>query len=239
MDFVAKCVSPRSRKIFERLRNYISFRIVVSVSVLVANLILIAAHDFQMPPLAIVIHVIMMDLTVLVISHDKVFPSQKPCKWKLGELAAVSIIIGLIGAVEVATAFWLAREGSLYFTADLSQDELRAIVYLALSLGSQLSIFCVRTRSLFFTRRPGISLLIAVGLSVITAVLISVYVQFIEKQQGILWVDCSAVIVLCVCGFLVKDVVKTLLYNAFEQMEKASRQQQIFYEQNKELLLEM
>ena len=130
-------------KIFERLRNYFSFRIVVSASVLCANLILIAAHDFSLPPLAIVFHVILMDLTVLVISYDKVcllwrlffvtspitkvYPSPKPSEWKLAELAIVSLVVGVIGAFEVATCFWVARGGLMFFSKNLSDNELRAI----------------------------------------------------------------------------------------------------------------
>ena len=52
-----------------------------------SSLLLLALYDFQLPPLAIVFHIILMDATVLMTAKDRVEPSVQPCQWKLGELA--------------------------------------------------------------------------------------------------------------------------------------------------------
>jgi H+-transporting ATPase len=62
----------RARKIFERLRNYLLFRISISISILSCSFILLLAHSFSLPPLALVVLVICLDLTVLASSKDKV-----------------------------------------------------------------------------------------------------------------------------------------------------------------------
>ncbi len=91
----------RARKIFERLRNYLLFRINISISVLCCSFTLLLAHEFQLPPLALVVLVISLDLTVLAASKDKVFPDRKPSKWKMGELVTLSAVLGVLGALEV------------------------------------------------------------------------------------------------------------------------------------------
>lgn len=93
----------RARKIFERLRNYLLFRVNISISVLLCSFILLLAHDFSLPPLALVVLVICLDLTVLAASKDKVFPERKPSKWKMGELITLSAVFGVLGALEVKT----------------------------------------------------------------------------------------------------------------------------------------
>ena len=228
----------RARKIFERLRNYLLFRISISISVLCCSFVLLLAHQFALPPLALVVLVICLDLTVLASSKDKVFPAQKPSEWRLGELVALAAVLGLLGTLEGCAAYWLGSSSALFFSEGLSDEELAALVYLALSLGSQLSIFVCRTRSLFFSRRPGWSLAITVGLGLLTAVLISVFAVF-EGFRGAIVKDCAGVLLICLAFFLLKDIVKVLVLQGFKFREKSHRKHEQFYEENRKLLSDM
>ncbi len=68
------------------------------------------------------------------------------------------------------------------------------IIYLALSVGGQLTVFVSRTRHSFWSRRPGYSLLIACVGAQICATLISVYLPYtfkIDSYIGIAYADGS------------------------------------------------
>jgi magnesium-transporting ATPase (P-type) len=249
------------------------FRINISISVLCCSFILLLAHDFQLPPLALVVLVICLDLTVLAASKDKVFPDRKPSKWKMGELVTLSAVLGVLGALEGCAAYWLGESSSLvsktnkqtksihlslqFFSEGLTNEELAALVYLALSLGSQLSIFVCRTRSLFFSRRPGWSLFATVALGLVTACLISVFAVFEGFKGAIvkgnchfflfcffswtyeLFTDCAAVLLICLCFFIIKDVVKVLILQAFKYREKSHQKHLRFFEENRKLLQDL
>ncbi len=143
-----------------------------------------------------------------------------------------------------------------FFSEGLTNEELAALVYLALSLGSQLSIFVCRTRSLFFSRRPGWSLFATVALGLLTACLISVFAVFEGFKGAIvkgnchffflfvsltyeLLTDCAAVLLICLCFFIIKDVVKVLILQAFKYREKSHQKHLRFFEENRKLLQDL
>lgn len=215
----------RARVTFERLRNYISFRIAISINVLLSSLLLLIFYDFQLPSLSIVFHIILMDLTVLMTAKDKVNASLKPCEWRLAELAVVSVGVGIISVMEVCSVYWLAGQASFFYSSTLSQDELRALVYLTLAIGSQLCIFVVRTRTLFFSRRPGWGLLLAVLVGAVVATIISMFASSIMIGfKAILFRDVLCTMCILVVGFLIKDISKYVILMAFDSMRRSDKQ---------------
>jgi hypothetical protein len=153
-------------------------------------------------------------------------------------MVVLAVVLGVLGALEGCAAYWLGSSSALFFSEGLSDEELAAIVYLALSLGSQLSIFVCRTRSLFFSRRPGWSLAATVGLGLVTAALISVFAVF-EGFHGAIAKDCAAVLLICLGFFLLKDMVKVLVLQGFRFREKSHRKHEQFYAENRKLLQDM
>ncbi len=182
-------------------------------------------YDFQLPPLAIVFHIILMDLTVLMMAKDRVEPSVQPCQWNLGELATVASVVGLMSVFEVLLVYWLASSSALFYSDELSREELRALVYLALAVGSQLTIFVVRTRTLFFARRPGVGLLVAVGVSALVATLISVFCNetVMVGFQGVVVADAACTILVVILSFLLKDAAKFAVLAAFDRVNESDR----------------
>lgn len=188
-------------------------------------MLLLAIYDFQLPPLAIVLHIILMDATVLMTAKDRVEPSVQPCQWRLGELATVSSVVGLLSVFEVLLVYWLARSSALFYSDALSREELRALVYLALAMGSQLTIFVVRTRTLFFARRPGVGLVAAVAVSAVVATLVSVFCNesVMVGFRGVVAADAACTVCVVLVAFLVKDVVKFAVLAAFERVRDTQR----------------
>jgi len=89
----------RSRKIFQRMKNYCIYRITCTVNLLLFFSISIVAIDFSIPTLCLVILVILNDGTIMTISHDKVIPSKKPEKWKLLIVTAIAAIVGCLATL--------------------------------------------------------------------------------------------------------------------------------------------
>lgn len=216
-----------ARATFERLRNYISFRVAISTNVLLSTLLLLALYDFQLPPLAIVIHIVLMDVTVIMSSKDHVQASLVPCQWRLMELFAVAGTVGLLSVVEVCSVYWLASQSALFYSAALSRDELRALVYLTLSIGSQLCIFVVRTRSLFFSRRPGLGLALAVAGSACIATCVAIFASssVLTGVKGVVATDALCTLCVLAVGFLIKDLCKYAMLMAFDRMRTDKERQ--------------
>ena len=225
----------RSRKLFQRIRNYLLFRISISISIMLCSLLLIVLHDFSLPPLALVVLVIALDVAALATAKDKVSPSRSPSQWRIKQLIAMAVLLGIVGAMEGCAAYWIGASGGLFFSSDLSDSELSALVYLALSFGSQLSVFVCRTESSFFTRRPGWSLLITVALGCATGLAIGLFAEF-EGFSSLIWKDAGCVLVLCVLFFLLKDLLKVFALQGFQYMEKKNQEDELFFSQNRKLL---
>jgi H+-transporting ATPase len=79
--------------------------------------------------------------------------------------------------------------GDTYTCGDyVGWSELMTVIYLALSVGGQLTVFVSRTRHSFWSRRPGYALLVACIGAQICATLISVYLPYsfkIDSYVGI------------------------------------------------------
>lgn len=89
----------RSRKIFQRLQNYITYRVYMSVFLLLFFFIAISSVDFRFPPVLIIFMCLILDLATMSLAYDKVFPSAKPNQWKLLRLILLASVIGLSAAM--------------------------------------------------------------------------------------------------------------------------------------------
>ena len=116
----------RSRKIFQRMRNYTLYRIACTIQLLLFFFIAILAirpsvyygvsnytdvviinpldtttagnpaPAFLLPVISLVVITILNDGTIITIAHDKVIPDRLPQRWKLGEVVIISTVLGLV-----------------------------------------------------------------------------------------------------------------------------------------------
>ena len=86
----------RSRKIFQRMKNYCIYRITCTIQLLLFFTIAIIALNFSVPAICLVLLTLLNDGTVLTISYDKVIPAKKPETWKLPVIYGISVVIGVI-----------------------------------------------------------------------------------------------------------------------------------------------
>jgi H+-transporting ATPase len=114
--FLARCI-------FQRMRNYIIYRIACTIQLLCffffacltvlpndaymygtasnANFTGDAAHpsSFTLPVISLVIITILNDGCMITISSDNVTPERKPQKWSMYEMVFIAVIIGLVACI--------------------------------------------------------------------------------------------------------------------------------------------
>lgn len=115
----------------------------------------------------------------------------------------------VLGMATVLGVFAMLRSFSILYLGEgvfhLSQDTLRTLVYLNLSIGRHLTVFAARTRGPFWSIKPAPILLIAVVGTQLVATLIAVY-ELLMTPLG--WIYAGIVWGYCIVLFLVQDRVK-------------------------------
>jgi len=168
-----------SRVIFQRMRSYSTYAISVTVRLVLTFFLLTAIWDFLYPTLIIVILAITNDGTILTISRDRVKPSPKPDRWNLFQIFGTSIVIGSYLTCSTIILFLLSNDtrafNNWFSLHRLGDEQLRAIIYLNISITGFLSLFFIRTTKWFWEIRPDWFLLGALVVSQTAATFLSVY----------------------------------------------------------------
>jgi len=139
----------RSRKIFQRMRNYVMYRIACSFQLLIFLFISVLtikpqayfgtvsvnSHAFVLPVTALVIITILNDGTIITISHDKVIPDNSPSKWLLPEAVGIASALGFCTTV---ASYLLLRAGTICANPNISQT----LATIASDTGAARSVVC-------------------------------------------------------------------------------------------------
>jgi len=114
----------RARKIFQRLKNYVIYRINATIQILFFMSISVLALDeyqcagaecstkpFRLPAIVLVVIAIVNDFTIMSIAYDNVFPSPAPEQWQLKKICTVACSLGMLVCLSVPRlpqlqAFW-------------------------------------------------------------------------------------------------------------------------------------
>jgi H+-transporting ATPase len=199
-----------SRKIFQRMTNYAIYRISETVALL--GFLTLAILLFKMYPVTaimIVLLAILNDGAILSIAYDNVRHRNEPQAWDMRRVLGVATVLGLFAMLR---SFGILYVGDTVF--HLSDDMLRTLVYLNLSVGGHLTLFAARTHGPFWSIRPAPILLIAVLGTQVAATLIAVHGLLMTPigwtYAGIVWGYCLVL-------FLIQDQVKLLGYRMFSE----------------------
>lgn len=201
----------RARKIFQRMKNFCTYRIACTIQLLVFFFISMVSFDpndyachgvggcddlpntFSLPVVALVIITVLNDGTIISIAYDRVTVSKKPDQWDLfliyvnactlGGIAFVSsLILLLLGLDNMAGDDPNSLLNAFGINA-FEYGELLTCVYLKVSLSDFMTVFTARTSSWFWTRTPGKVLLAAAGVATFAATIMSVY-WFLDVNAG-------------------------------------------------------
>eukprot|EP00762_Andalucia_godoyi_P000228 ANDGO_02345.mRNA.1 ATPase 3 len=203
----------RSRKVFERMKNYALYRINVSFSLLFFFFITIVFMNLSLPAIVVVLLALMLDAVVLGISKDFVRPDdiRKPCFWDLPVVLSVSVAMGLLSAALSVLVLIIFRQKYIlpYSYTDL---EVMSIAFLQIALLNEMDVFIARCRYAFFTKRPGKALTAGSFVGMIVVTLLGVYWPFGSGMEPAGWAAAGLVWALCIICCIILDLGKLLAY---------------------------
>ena len=194
-----------SRKIFQRMTNYATYRIAETIRVLAfVTLSIIAFQFYPVTALMIVLLALLNDMPIITIAYDNVRLSPKPERWNMRRLLVVSTFLGAIGVVSSFVLLYIGLD-----VLHLNTDVIQSFILLKLAVAGHLTLFVARTKGPFWTIRPGRSLFSAVELTKVVATVITVYGILLP---AIGWNLALLVWVYALAWFLVQDFLKVRLY---------------------------
>jgi H+-transporting ATPase len=194
-----------SRKIFQRMTNYSTYRIAETIRVLLFITSSILIFEFYpVTPLMIVLLALLNDLPIMTIAYDNVKYSDKSERWDMQTLLGIATFLGIIG---VFSSFGMLYIG--YEVLKLDSLVLQSFIYLKLSVAGHLTVFVARTKGPFWSVKPAKPLLFAVIITQLVATLITVY-GILLPAMG--WELAAIVWGYALALFVVTDFAKVRLY---------------------------
>ncbi len=193
----------QSRQIFERMTSYAIYRIAETIRVLLLiSISIVAFNFFPVTAVMIVLLALLNDGAILSIAYDNVATAPRPVRWEMRDVLTIATALGVIGVV--------ASFGLFAFThvvLGTSDDVVRTLMYLKLSVAGHLTVFVARTRDRFWRSRPATVLVGAVIGTQIVATLLAVFGIFMTP---IGWWRAAVIWVYALGWLVVNDEVKIL-----------------------------
>ncbi len=194
-----------SRKIFQRMTNYCTYRIAETIRILLfMTASILIFKFFPITALMLVLLALLNDLPIMTIAYDNVKYSDKPEKWEMRNLLSVATFLGVIG---VFSTF-----GILYIGLDvlkLNLVVLQSFIYLKLAVAGNMTVFVARTKGHFWSVKPAKQLLFASIAVQLTAIMLTVY-GILLPAMG--WVLAALVWSYAFAFFFMTDLAKVHLY---------------------------
>ncbi|KXS21078.1 plasma-membrane proton-e [Gonapodya prolifera JEL478] len=159
-----------SRAIFQRMRSYAVYRIASTIHFLVFFFITLLAFKFSLPDKLIILIAVMNDAATLVIAIDNTKISQKPDKWRIGQLLTLSFVLAICITGLSFAHYFIARD-----VFNLPVEQIQTIMYLQISSCPHFMIFSTRLPSWFWENRPSWLFILAVGGTQVFALFMSIF----------------------------------------------------------------
>jgi len=201
------------RVIYERITAWILSKIVRTLQIAVfVVLSYLLTGNYVVSAFAIILYFFMTDFVKIALSTDCQKWSRKPDTWNVVGLVKVSSILSALIIVESFALLYVALN---IFHLTVADQTLFTFTFEILFYSAMFLIFNVRERGHFWDSRPSRTLLIAIILSMIAAVVVTTVglpgFKPIPLTQTFFVVSCSAAF-----SLLFNDLVKFLLVKKTE-----------------------
>ncbi len=198
-----------SRKIFQRMTNYCTYRIAETIRILLFMTSAIVIFQFYpVTALMLVLLALLNDLPIMTIAYDNVKYSDKPEKWDMRTLLGIATFLGIIGVFSTFGIFYIGL-----VVLKLNPLILQSFIYLKLSVAGHLTVFVARTKGHFWSVKPAKPLLFAVIATQLTATIITVY-GILLPAMG--WELAALVWGYALLLFVLTDFAKVRLYKLLD-----------------------
>jgi len=193
------------RCIYQRMLTYTLNKIVKTIQIaLLLSLGLLVTGEFVTTPRLILLLLFANDFVTMSLAADRVIFSRKPDRWQIPPLAISGLVLGLGWWVFTFAVFLVGRDW-----LHLELEELQTLVFVALVLTGQATVYLLRERRHIWTSVPGTWLLLSTFADVV--------IVSIMATQGILMARISpaliAGLILALAMFIVVfDFVKVRFF---------------------------
>jgi len=192
-----------SRKIFQRMKNYATYRIAETIRILIfISLSILIFNFYPITPVMIILLALLNDAAILSIAFDRTKYDKKPETWHIKNILGIATALGITGVISTFFLFYFGER-----VLHLQRDVIQTLVYLKLSVAGHLTIFLTRTRGHFWSDKPSKILFFAIILTQILATFIAVFGIFMTP---IGWQLALLIWVYAIIWFFINDNVKVL-----------------------------
>ncbi len=199
-----------SRKIFQRMTSYATYRIAETIRVLfLMTLSILVFNFYPVTAVMIVLLALLNDGAIISIAFDRTVESKCPEAWNMPLVLGIATTLGSIGVVASFGIFYLGER-----VFHMSREMIQTLIYLKLSVAGMLTIFVTRTRGPFWSIRPAGILLAAAGGAQLIATLVAVFGIFMPALG---WKWAAFVWGYALVWFIINDRVKLLAYRIFDR----------------------
>ncbi len=160
-----------SRKIFQRMNSYATYRIAETIRVLLfMTLSIIVFNFYPVTAVMIVLLALLNDGAILSIAFDRARYTNKPEAWNMRMVLGIATVLGVAGVIASFGLFYIAET-----IFHMDRFTIQTLMYLKLSVAGHMTIFVTRTKGPFWSDRPANILLAAVLGTQTIATLLAVY----------------------------------------------------------------
>lgn len=226
-----------AREIFQRMSNFITYRIAATLQLLLFFFIaLFAFHPnhyveewpefFHMPVIMLMLITLLNDGTLISIAYDNAKASPTPDRWNLPVLFAVSSVLGFVScASSLLLLFFLLDSWNPdgFFSKvgmqGVDYGQVTTAIYLKVSVSDFLTLFSARTGDKFFWQiRPSPILLFGGVFALTLSSILSIFWPYstpdgietegLRSEMGVF----VFVWLFCLIFWVIQDASKVLLY---------------------------
>jgi len=205
-----------SRRIFERIINYILFRVAMTLDIMFVVVLATLFFGFSpLTPVMIILLALLDDIPIMTIAYDNTLLPKQPVRWQMRRLLFVSSFMGLAA---VAQSFGLLLIGMEWLSnpewqswIKLTQEQIQTAVFLQIVAGGHLLLFVMRSRETIFSRPwPAMPMVSAIVGTQIFAVLMCGFGWFVTALP---WTIIGLIWIYMLAWMVILDWIKLALYS--------------------------
>ncbi|GAB2888526.1 plasma-membrane proton-efflux P-type ATPase [Microbulbifer echini] len=210
-----------SRKIFERIINYVLFRVSMTLDIMVVVVFATILFGFSpLTPVMIVLVALLDDIPIMTIAYDNTLLPKEPVHWEMRDLLLGSTIIGVFSIAQTMGLLLIGMEwlqnSHWQSWITLSKPQIQTIIFLQIVAGGHLLLFVVRSRAAFFSKPlPAMKLFIAI---ISTQILTVLMCGFGWLVPAIPWRIIGLVWLYMILWMFILDLIKKLLYRRLQDI---------------------
>ena len=203
-----------SRKTFERMKSYATFRIAETIRiVLFMSLSIIVFNFYPVTAVMIIMLALLNDIPVMMIAYDNAPINNNPVHWNMKEVLTISTVLGIAGVISSFIIFFFLQ------TQNYPLALIQAMLFLKLDVAGHSTLYLTRTGRKHFWEKPYPSLkfFIPAFTTRILGTLIAVYGIFMEPigwtAAGLIWLYATA-------WWILNDYIKIGAYKIHDRNTK-------------------